>query len=273
MENQVNTGLKSNTSPLKVNSNQPMLNGQPTNTANAPHPMPQAVSAPPQKSGCWKWVFISCGGILILLLLCFAVLFFGFTSVFQSLNQKEQFDKSAYTTLSPNEIEQVSNVLNDKFDLAMNQSRNGDFTVEITEKEMLQSIGANLTESNKDILNGLFIDIKPGVMTVKVDIGKALMTMPEAERPANLDPKQLEEVYLTIEFGTSTDGSQVTIQKISTGNDFIDYFIPADFNSKFQTQFNDSLEQGLASSNYKIKKVSFLDGYVEITFQPVITTR
>ena len=273
MENQVNTGLKSNTIPLNVNSNQPMLNGQPMNTANAPQPMPQVVSAPPQKSGCWKWVFISCGGLLILLVLCFAVLFFGFTAVVQSLNIKEQFNKSEYTSIEPKNLDSEMKALDKKFNDAAKQSRNGTFTVKITEEEMLQIIGSNLTNENQDLLKGIFLNIEPGVMTVKVDIGKALMTMPAAERPVNLDPKQLEEVYLTIKFGTSTDGSQVTIQKISTGNDFIDSFIPADFNSEFQTQFNDGLAQGFSSNNYRIKTISFNEGYVEITFQSLTTIR
>lgn len=258
-----------------VNSDQPVVA-----TATETHKVetPTATSTttttttvqPQKKSSCLKVGLISCGILLILLIICGLVGFFALGSILRSTSNNGQFNRDDYKTLNPDEIG-GSLSFQEKFEAAKLLNPNGEIQITVTEEELLQELARG--SDNKDIAKALYLNMKPGSLDIRADLAVLLESLPQEDGQRGFDPKAFDGVFLILEIETSSDGKSLEVKNASVGLPFIDTALGGKtLGRDIEKGLNDGLKEGLSEEGYKIEKIEIKETEMIVTLVPGVAS-
>jgi hypothetical protein len=114
------------------------------------------------------------------------------------------------------------------------------------------------------------VKITPGDLKMDIELGTVIRLI----NASNTSGSQIDvgtafdNVYGSLEFGTTADGKNLTIKKFSTGNSLIDSLIPADVIKSMEKGIQDQLAQSFSTGeggiSIAIENITFSQGSVSI---------
>lgn len=223
---------------------------------NAPQAVERTVVVEKQAGGgCFKWFTIGC--ILLVVLSCCAlcILLLAAPSALAGIaasttkGRDESLARVGSTDYST--IKSDVDAKNQVRDNEINLNPNGETTVTYSEKEVAYILLDSLDlQAYPDEVG---VELADNYMKLEFGIEALLKKAEKEEKLDASNTSWAKDLYFSVELSTSQNGEKLEVDKISTGNSFLDKLIPQNLTVDMEEELNRSFKSGDAT----LKRVEF----------------
>jgi hypothetical protein len=223
-----------------------------------------------------KFILITILVIVLVLIGAVAFVFFFPNNALSMVNKLSARppDKSLVKISKQEVLEQQENItIETKIlqNLVVAKKTRSEFTSNFTEKQVLTSLAK--TPGGLESIEYISLSFKENNIKGQISAQALITGLKNTETkeqnliPTNLDPKSLDNLYLTMEAAVNND-SKITITQFDTGNSLVDSLIPAQSKQMVEKNLNLAISNLVDDSNYVLSKIEIKEGLVFITYSP-----
>ena len=226
------------------------------------------VVQPKKKSSCLLW-FCSCGAILLLLLVaCICSVGIWLPQYIKSTTVTGGFNKSDYAHISSSEINTSDKTVENKIEEAQELTNGEAYSVTLTEKEVLNYILSQSADS-KSLADGVYLNFENNnKASIRIELSSILKNSDNQ----NINPDDFKDIFIGVDFTIASDGKSLTVDKVTSGNQFVDSLVAEGIKEGMQESVDEALAKLNSEDNpnaaYVLDAIKITDGQMTISYDP-----